>query len=701
MAETFTWIPFYEELADKLAAYRDRQGELIAFLKELQEKGRKITPLNDRDAQGNRFLLKEIDPFTFYGVFNRGTTFEERSLILGEVKAHFGVNADVPSDFAGIPVLNNQKSWLFAYAKDRAAGDIDRLWDVFEYAIKRTPFDSPGFGEAFDRALQVRMTKFNLTMGLFWIRPHTFLSLDRQMRRLLGLKLPPKGLSFDFYRRTVEKVVAEQRNIPKLSAEAWEQGAKNKSSHPAPVTSDENVWLVGAYWSDRDPADQTARFIEEGVWENGYEDRYLDDVRSMQVGDIIGIKSTSTQKADLPFDNRGKTISKMTIKALGTVVGNAGDGRTVEVDWDPDFTERDWYFYTYRRTVWQLRKDSELARRLIEFLTQDKEQDYPYFLSRWFGDDPGNGKGNRSRGDEGGESADPYSIDEMLEEGVFLAREDIESLLQRFLAKKNIILQGAPGVGKTFIARKLAYLAMEARDDARVKMVQFHQSYSYEDFVRGYRPGSGANGGFELRDGPFLKFCKKAAEDPDHYYVFIIDEINRGNLSQIFGEFLMLLEGDKRDRRFAVPLMYPRDGEPEFHVPSNVYLLGLMNIADRSLAMVDYALRRRFGFFTLTPRYEDTTFHGWLTDRGMESGLVELMTGRMAALNRQIAEDRTLGENFQIGHSYFCPRGTDFSGLDRRWFDGIVQTEIGPLLDEYWFDNKDKVNQAVADLLAP
>src|SRR6056297_608512 len=173
MADTFTWIPFYEQLADKLIDYRDRQDDLIAFLKDLQDRGRKITPLNDRDAQGNRFLMKEIDPFTFYGVFNRGTTFEERSRILGEVKAKCNVSADVPTDFAGIPVLNNQKSWLFAYAKDRKPNDVAKLLDVFELALQSTPFDNPAFAHAFDRALQVRMTKFNLTMGLFWIRPNT------------------------------------------------------------------------------------------------------------------------------------------------------------------------------------------------------------------------------------------------------------------------------------------------------------------------------------------------------------------------------------------------------------------------------------------------------------------------------------------------------------------------------------------------
>ena len=182
--------------------------------------------------------------------------------------------------------------------------------------------------------------------------------------------------------------------------------------------------------------------------------------------------------------------------------------------------------------------------------------------------------------------------------------------------------------------------------------------------------------------------------------MFIIDEINRGNLSQIFGELLMLIEVDKRDPAFAVPLVYRNLGERRFYVPQNLYLIGLMNLADRSLAMVDYALRRRFVFVTLRPQYESELFHHWLLERGMKPSLVELVAVRMSALNRDIRDDPLLGENYQIGHSYFTPRGDNFAGLDKDWYNAIIRTEIVPLLREYWFDNPRKAEEMENRLLA-
>jgi 5-methylcytosine-specific restriction protein B len=202
--------------------------------------------------------------------------------------------------------------------------------------------NDPQFADAFNRALDVRNTNINLTMGLFWIRPHRFISLDDKMRDFLGLKLPKQGLSFDFYRNTLKQMVDSNKNedLPHLSYSAHlaklEEARKPIQSQAEPKGFDKDIdyWMVGAYWHDRDPQDQTERFLAEGIWENGWKDRLLDQVNEMKVGDRIAIKAMFTQKHELPFENRGKTVSGMAIKATGTIVKNRDDGRIVEVSWD-------------------------------------------------------------------------------------------------------------------------------------------------------------------------------------------------------------------------------------------------------------------------------------------------------------------------------------------------------------------------------
>lgn len=275
----------------------------------------------------------------------------------------------------------------------------------------------------------------------------------------------------------------------------------------------------------------------------------------------------------------------------------------------------------------------------------------------------------------------------------FISWEKFTVAKDLLMRKKNIILQGPPGVGKTFIARKLAYSIMREVRDANIEMVQFHQSYSYEDFIQGIRPT--LKGNFDLKNGIFYSFCQRARANPEKPYFFIIDEINRGNLSKIFGELMMLIESDKREERYAIKLAYSDDDEDRFYVPDNLYIIGTMNTADRSLAIVDYALRRRFAFISLIPDYGEN-FHSFLREKGVSTILTEHICSSVQKVNAMIKGDINLGEGFQIGHSYFCTyrQGTP----EANWWQEVLEFEIRPLLEEIWFDESSKVKESMRQL---
>ena len=276
-----------------------------------------------------------------------------------------------------------------------------------------------------------------------------------------------------------------------------------------------------------------------------------------------------------------------------------------------------------------------------------------------------------------------YTKEHFLNE-VFMEEEQYDVIVELLERKKNIILQGAPGVGKTFAAKRLAYSILGCKDESKVEFIQFHQSYAYEDFVLGYKP---TDNGFKIETGPFYEFCKKAeANDGKHF--FVIDEINRGNLSRIFGELLVLTEATKRNE--SATLLYTKEA---FKVPENVYIIGMMNTADRSLAMIDYALRRRFSFVSMEPAFELDSFKNYLNKANNKKA--NALVAKIVELNNKIENDPNLGKGFKIGHSYLCSEDLSDNALK-----AIVQYEIIPLLEEYWYDEPSEVEKWSQELLS-
>lgn len=704
MDKRFQWTEFYMELASALLPYKNNRSDLIAKLKTIFADAGMNFPFKERGKE----LYEDICPFTVFGSFNKGITNANRIALLKQFVKQFSIKAAVPTEFDGIPVVMNLSAWFFAYKENRGEHDIDNLWDLLEKAIaysdEASTDNKNAFIAAYDTVTKQKMIKWNITMGLYWARPYTFINLDSTNRAFItdvdnmphyfttivsdinkGL---PNGRNYLFMceqaKNALNQKEYEYHSFPELSYYAWKSNKSGKTEETTTTTVDSNIKETN-YWiySPGDNASMWDEFYKSGIMGIGWDD--VTDLKGFSSKEEIKEYMKKVYDPSYSYKNNAHCLWQFAneIKVGDVIFVKKGMHKIigkgiVTSDYIYD-TSRSTYKHI-RKVDWQNKGEWEHpGQAVMKTLTNiSAYPDYVQKLLALFAED------TSEEVSEQKEIKYPlYSKDDFLNE-VYMDEDTYNTLTELLEAKYNVILQGAPGVGKTFAAKRLAYSIMGQKDTSRVAMVQFHQSYSYEDFIQGYRP---SKDGFELENGTFYKFCKEAEEDNERPYFFIIDEINRGNLSKILGELMMLIEKDKRGEK--IKLLYSNEW---FTVPQNVRIIGMMNTADRSLALMDYALRRRFAFFDFAPAFPSEGFKNYLAEKN--SPKLESLITAVESLNNTISADESLGDGFRIGHSYFCTDGE----ITDEWLKSVVEYEVIPLIKEYWFDEPTKVRDWSATL---
>ena len=704
MDKRFQWTEFYMELASALLHYKNNRSDLIAKLKTIFADAGMNFPFKERGKE----VYEDICPFTVFGSFNKGITNANRIALLEQFAMQFSIKAAVPTEFDGIPVVMNLSAWFFAYKENRGEHDIDNLWDLLEKAIaysdEASTDNKNAFIVAYDTVTKQKMIKWNITMGLYWARPYTFINLDSTNRAFItdvdnmphyfttifsdinkGL---PDGRNYLFMceqaKNALNQKEYEYHSFPELSYYAWKSNQSGKTEETTTTTVDSNIKETN-YWiySHGDNASMWDEFYKFGIMGIGWDD--VTDLKEFSSKEEIKEYMKKVYDPSYSYKNNAHCLWQFAneIKVGDVIFVKKGMHKIigkgiVTSDYIYD-TSRSTYKHI-RKVDWQNKGEWEHpGQAVMKTLTNiSAYPDYVQKLLALFAEDISEEVSEQK------EIKYPlYSKDDFLNE-VYMDEDTYNTLTELLEAKYNVILQGAPGVGKTFAAKRLAYSIMGQKDTSRVAMVQFHQSYSYEDFIQGYRP---SKDGFELENGTFYKFCKEAEEDNERPYFFIIDEINRGNLSKILGELMMLIEKDKRGEK--IKLLYSNEW---FTVPQNVRIIGMMNTADRSLALMDYALRRRFAFFDFAPAFSSEGFKNYLAEKN--SPKLESLITAVESLNNTISADESLGDGFRIGHSYFCTDGE----ITDEWLKSVVEYEVIPLIKEYWFDEPTKVRDWSATL---
>lgn len=658
--DKFTWVVSYKEIASKLKDYKDRQLELIKILTDLQKRGLPTISRTDKNEKGEEIPLKEIDPFTFFANFNRGIKTESRIEIIKTLKELWGLSFSIPSDFTGTPVVNNQSTWFFAWQKDRGAQDINVLWELFIQALENNinPL-------TFNAALKQKMIKFNITMGLFWINADRYLNLDSVNRSYLeknGIKIDglPDFQTYVDYTEKTKKLF--QKPFFEISHDAW------LDSNHTPVKTEPEIpispnlpryWLYapgrgGEHWEE---------FYSQGIMAIGWD--YMGDLRQYSSKENIAhaMRAHDNEPDASKKNNATSCFSFCNQMQTGDVVyAKIGRDRIVGrgiILSDYAFDDSRDFFRHIRKVDWKLKgewtvaDDSRFALKTITDITgyhnfikhlNSLLEDNPPSLPSPVNDMP----------------TAAYSLDECAEATGF-AKGRINSWKSALDRKKQAVFYGPPGTGKTFLADHLSRHIVGGTDGF-VECIQFHPAYTYEEFIQGIRPETDEKGNlqFALKSGRFLEFCSRAGQHKGPC-VLIIDEINRANLARVFGELMYLLEYREKDMPLA--------GGLRFSIPDNVRLIGTMNTADRSIALVDFALRRRFAFLELSPEYD--VLWAYQHRRNFNAdGLVLVLHDVNAAIN---------DKNFHLGISFFLT--DNLSGT----LEEIWKLEIEPYLEEYFF----------------
>lgn len=653
MAE-FTWIKSYKEIAEKLLDYEDKQQELIDILKELKEQGLPMIRLTDRDRNGQDTALKEIDPFTFYSVWNRGIKDQNRIAILNKLKEKFSLSTPIPSDFAGIPVMSSMNSWFFTWKNDRAEDAISRLWGLFKEAV----VDGDITEDTFNSVLRLQRISYNITMGLYWINPEKYINLDKVNRDYLKDKygIEAKFKDYQDYLRIIDEV-RDKINKPyyELSYDAWmesqgtEEGADDEASSQG---KSKLIWKrFGNGYNLKLANPEQANFKKLS--------KLLNEV--VDADSEFRFNKTVNSKFHELFNRSTDILSEQAY----AVLSNWFMGEGPRYSQSPRKEKA--------KELWNALFCAFPQNRLTHTKRGKYEKIKPEEFQIWWE------KQQKCQNEENDGGGGPMSSNYPL----------------------NQILYGPPGTGKTYKTYEIAVQIADPdfgskerkdvmerykvlKDANRIEFITFHQSYSYEEFFEGLRPELGTEElKYKIKDGILKMIAKEAEAEPAKNYVLIIDEINRANISKVFGEAVTLLESDKRLKRENETVIYLPYSKQAFGIPDNLYIIGTMNTADRSIALMDIALRRRFKFLEMMP--ESFLIEQHLNQKGLNNDFIKLLKVVLDKLNRRIL--LLLDRDHQIGHSYFLKIEKEEDLLD------IWNEEIVPLVQEYFYNDWERLKQ--------